>query len=168
MSETPVDELIESIKSVHRSFPTGVTIVTTFAEDQPFGLAVNAFSSVALDPPMVMVCVAATSSTYPRLFSSDQITINMLASDQQDVARQFGRRGADKFAGIPWHRGNNGTPILDGATAHLEVTIVSRVPAGTHTIFIGRVTDAAATGKAPLVYHNASFFDGSWLTDMAG
>jgi flavin reductase (DIM6/NTAB) family NADH-FMN oxidoreductase RutF len=158
-------DLTDSVKSVHRSFPTGVTIVTTSDGGEPFGLAVNAFSSVALEPPMVMVCVAATSSTYPRLFRDDRIAINILASDQEHVARQFGARGADKFAGITWHHGANTAPVLDAASAHLEVDIVSRIPAGTHTIFLGKVTAAKATGKPPLVYFNSSFFDGTWLAD---
>jgi flavin reductase (DIM6/NTAB) family NADH-FMN oxidoreductase RutF len=153
----------EAVKAVHRSFPTGVTIVTTCVEGQPYGLAVNAFSSVSLDPPLVLVCVAATSSTYPRLFLGTHMAVNILASDQASVAGVFAKSGGDKFAEIAWTRGGCGAPILDGVSAHLEIEIETRIPAYTHTIFIGRVTDAKASGRPPLVYLNASMFDSELL-----
>ncbi|MBE2277345.1 MAG: flavin reductase family protein [Rhodobacteraceae bacterium] len=158
------DDLVSRVKMVHRAFPSGVTIVTTALEGQPFGLAVNAFASITLAPPMVLVCINETSSTYPRFFAGSSFGISILASDQLDVARRFAVSGGNKFAGLDWLPGPQGQPLINGAAAQLELDIVSMLPAGTHTIFIGRVVTAAASGKAPLVYHNAGFFDGGALT----
>jgi flavin reductase (DIM6/NTAB) family NADH-FMN oxidoreductase RutF len=144
--------LVEEVKRVHRQFPTGVTIVTTQVDGIPYGLAVNAFSSVSLDPPAVLVCVAATSATYPRLLSTTALAVNILAYDQADVVQRFARSGGDKFAGLDWHPGPEGCPIIEGSSAHLELWVEHRLPAYTHTIFLGKVIGAAATERPPLVY----------------
>ena len=157
------DALVERVKDVHRRFPTGVTIVTTAVDGVPFGLAVNAFASLSLTPPRVLACVAATSSTYPRLFEADRLAVNILAHDQIDVARAFARSGGDKFRGLAWQVGAGGAPLLDGVSAQLELTSEHRVRAGTHTIFIGRVVTAQAFERAPLVYLGGAFFDGARL-----
>lgn len=156
-------DLVNAVKRVHRSFPSGVTVVTTSIEGRPFGLAVNAFSSVTLGPPMVLVCINETSSTYPKFFTGNGFGISILANDQISVAKRFAASGGDKFADIAWENGPSGQPLVSGAAAHLELDIASMLPAGTHTIFVGRVVTAATSGKAPLIYHNASFFDGGAL-----
>lgn len=165
-SNTGDEQLKEATKKVHRSFPTGVTIVTTSHESKPYGLAVNAFSSVSLDPPMVLVCINATSSTYPRFFASRCFGISILANDQVGVAARFAKSGGDKFAGLPWTPGPSGQPLIDGSAADLELEIISLLPAGSHTIIVGRVLTASATGKGSLVYHDGAFFDGSKLNAL--
>jgi len=164
----PEQALVDEVKRVHRSFPSGVTIVTTSIDGQPFGLAVNAFSSVTLGPPMVLVCINETSSTYPKFFAGKGFGISILASDQLHVARRFARSGGDKFADIEWEHGASGQPLVSHAAAHLELDIASMLPAGTHTIFIGRVVTASASGKAPLIYHDGAFFDGARLAPAQG
>lgn len=159
--------LAERVKDVHRHFPTGVTIVTTSVDGMPFGLAVNAFASLSLTPPLVLVCVAATSSTYPKLFEAELLGVNILAHDQLDVARVFARSGGEKFAGVAWRHGSRGAPLLDGVSARLELTIEHRIPAGTHTIFVGRVAEAEAFERAPLVYLGGGFFDGARLQALS-
>ncbi|OJX63405.1 MAG: hypothetical protein BGO95_00650 [Micrococcales bacterium 73-13] len=159
-------ELVAELREVHRSFPTGVTIVATTVDGRPYGLAVNAFASVSLAPPLVMVCVAATASSYPFLFRGDDFAISLLAADQSAVATAFGRSGGDKFAGVRWHPAENGAPLIDGATAELEVTIASRSPAGTHTIFLARVVRARARGRRPLLYLGSRFFDPEGLEPL--
>ena len=162
-ADAKTTQLIEDVKKVHRSFPSGVTIVTTAVEGKPYGLAVNAFSSVSLAPPMVLVCINETSSTYPKFFAGRRFGVSILANDQTHVAARFAKSGGDKFAELAWHAGPDGQPLIDDAAAQLELEIVSMLPAGTHTIIVGRVTAAAASGKAPLVYHNGAFFDGGRL-----
>lgn len=157
-------QLVDNVKKVHRAFPSGVTIVTTSVDGKPYGLAVNAFSSVSLTPPMVLVCINETSSTYPKFFAGRQFGVSILANDQTGVAARFAKSGGDKFAELQWETGPHGQPLISDAAAHLELEIVSMIPAGTHTIFVGRVTNAAASGKAPLIYHNGAFFDGGRLT----
>jgi flavin reductase (DIM6/NTAB) family NADH-FMN oxidoreductase RutF len=152
-------ELAEAVRRVHRKFPTGVTIVTTMEDGVPRGLAVNAFASISLDPPLVLACVAATSTTYPSLFLHDTFAVNILAHDQFELVHRFARSGGDKFAGVSWREGRGGSPIIEGVSAHLELEVQSRLPAFTHTIFIGLVTDATASSVPPLVYLDGRLFD---------
>src|SRR4051812_41494505 len=104
---TPTPDLTESIRRFHQSFPTGVTIVTTSVQGKPYGLAVNAFASVSMDPPLVMVCVKETSSTYPHLYAQDEFGVSILDSDQLDVAEIFSKSGVDKFSAISWVNGES-------------------------------------------------------------
>jgi flavin reductase (DIM6/NTAB) family NADH-FMN oxidoreductase RutF len=97
------------------------------------------------------------------LFARGTFAVNMLASDQAAVARRFAKTGLDKFSGLAWTRGQGGSPILEGAAAYMELEIEARIPAHTHTIFIGRVLDAAAYDRNPLVYHGGQFYDGELL-----
>ncbi|MFG2934407.1 flavin reductase family protein [Streptomyces sp. NPDC048282] len=162
----PDAQLAEQVKSVHRSYPTGVTIVTGFSGVAPVGLAVNAFSSVSLDPPLVLVCLAATSASYPAFFASDRMAVNILAHDQEDVAAAFGRSNPHKFRDVTWSTGEHGAPLLDGVASALEVVIESRLPAFTHTVFIARVVNAVCNGKRPLVYLDRRFFDSTTLPGL--
>lgn len=153
----------DQLRAFHRKFVTGVTIVTTMDRDAPRGLAVNAFSSVSLDPALILVCVAKTSSTYEPLFRAERFAVNLLAGDQAGAARHFATKNPDKFRDVHWHTGEHGSPILDGACASLEAEVRERVRAATHTIFIGRVLSATCTDTAPLVYMGSGFYDGARL-----
>jgi flavin reductase (DIM6/NTAB) family NADH-FMN oxidoreductase RutF len=155
--------LVDSVTAVHRRFPTGVTVVSTCIDDRPYGLAVNAFSSISLSPPMVLVCVAETSATHKRLFQGDHLAVNILAHDQEDTVAVFARSGGDKFRDLRWRGGRFGSPVLEDVSAYLEVEIEKRIPAYTHTLFIARVRDAVAFDRAPLVYLGGRMFDGARL-----
>jgi flavin reductase (DIM6/NTAB) family NADH-FMN oxidoreductase RutF len=157
-------ELREVVRRVHRQFPTGVTIVTTQHDGVPYGLAVNAFASVTLEPPIVLVCIAGTSATYPHLFLGDEIAVNILAYDQRDVVAGFARSGGEKFSGLDWREGDNGCPILGGVSAYLELHVERRLPVFTHTIFVGRVTHADASNRPPLIYLGGQTFESTSLT----
>jgi flavin reductase (DIM6/NTAB) family NADH-FMN oxidoreductase RutF/predicted ester cyclase len=156
-------EMTDVLRGVHRKFPTGVTIVTTIEGDRPTGLAVNAFSSISLDPPLVLFCVGRTAQTYPRLFAGDAVGVNILARDQQPVAVRFALSGGDKFDAVEWRLGANGAPLLAGVAARLEGVIETRIAAPTHTIFITRVTAAEAFDRDPLIYLGGSYFDSTNL-----
>ncbi|MEV6700351.1 flavin reductase [Streptomyces sp. NPDC051453] len=147
------------VRGVHRKFITGVTVVTTDDEGTPRGLAVNAFSSISLDPPMVLVCVQRSSTTHPALHRARHLGISILAADQLDVAKTFAGKSEDKFADIQWSPGAHGAPLIDGSSAQLEVEIGERLEAGSHTIFTGRVVSARHDERAPLVYSGGGFFD---------
>ncbi|MFE3598810.1 flavin reductase [Streptomyces sp. NPDC059096] len=147
------------VRGVHRKFITGVTVVTTDDDGTPRGLAVNAFSSISLDPPMVLVCVQRSSSTHPALHRASHLGISILAAEQLDVAKVFAGKGDDKFDRISWTPGAFGPPLIDGACARLEVEIGERLEAGSHTVFTGRVVSACHTDLAPLVYSGGGFFD---------
>ncbi|RMB82487.1 flavin reductase [Streptomyces shenzhenensis] len=155
--EAAVDSAL--VRGVHRKFITGVTVVTTDDDGAPRGLAVNAFSSISLDPPMVLVCVQRSSATHPALHRASHLGISILAADQLDVAKAFAGKGDDKFATVSWTPGAFGAPLIDGSCAQLEVEIGQRLEAGSHTVFTGRVVSARHDDLAPLVYSGGGFFD---------
>ncbi len=157
----------EKVRQFHRRFATGVTVVTVMEGDEPRGLAVNAFTSVSLEPPVIMVCVNRKASTAPTLQSADHFAVNMLASDQVEIARRFARSGGDKFEGLAWQPGRSGVPLLDGVAAHLEAAVEQRIPAYTHTIYIARVVEAETNPKPPLVYLEGRFIDAATLDGNA-
>ncbi|MEV7085674.1 flavin reductase [Streptomyces sp. NPDC093085] len=149
----------EVVRGVHRKFITGVTVVTTDDDGTPKGLAVNAFSSISLDPPMVLVCVQNSSTTHPALSRASHLGISILAAGQLDVAKVFASKSDDKFAGLDWAPGPHGAPLIGGSCAQLEVEIGERLQAGSHTVFTGRVVCARHDDLAPLVYSGGGFFD---------
>lgn len=154
------------MKRVNRQFVTGVTVVTVMDGDRPRGLAVNAFASISLDPPTVMVCVQRTSSTYESLFRATHLAINILSTDQLDVVNRFASKAADKFEGMDWSPNRYGSPIIARSSAHMEVEIRERLQASTHTVFICRVVDAGVSDRHPMVYSAGRFFDGGAMTPL--
>lgn len=154
------------MKAFNRQFITGVTVVTTKEGQTPKGLAANSYCSVSLEPPLVLVCVQKTSSTYPALFSSSHLGINILSTEQLDTVKVFASKAADKFAQLDWHEGPQGSPLLSGSAASLEAEIQERFQAKTHTVFICRVRHAETSGTAPMVYKAGHFFDGAQLAEL--
>lgn len=154
------------MKRVNRLFVTGVTVVTAVDGDKPRGLAVNAFASVSLDPPTVMVAVQHTSSTHECLFRVDHLAINILSTDQLDVVDRFAAKSDDKFGGLDWSPGPFGSPLINRSAATMEVEIRERLQASTHTVFMCRVVHAEATGRDPMVYSAGKFFDGGKLAAL--
>jgi flavin reductase (DIM6/NTAB) family NADH-FMN oxidoreductase RutF len=142
----------DAVRAFHRCFVTGVTVVTTLTDGEPRGLAVNAFTSVSLEPPLVLVCISTDAKSYESFFTSSTFGVNLLAADQSDVARRFALSGGDKFAGVDWEHGPYGAPLLAGGVAFLEACLETRMHASTHTVFVGRVLDARSSDREPLVY----------------
>ena len=166
MTDTPATFDIDLMKQVNRRFITGVTVVTVMDGETPRGLAVNAFSSISLDPPTVMVCVQRTSSTHDSLYRARHLAINILSTDQVDVINRFASKSDDKFAGVDWRSGPFGSPLIDRSSAQVETEIRERLQASTHTVFICRVVEAAVTDLHPMVYSAGQFFDGGALTSL--
>jgi flavin reductase (DIM6/NTAB) family NADH-FMN oxidoreductase RutF/predicted ester cyclase len=157
---------LEVMKAFNRQFVTGVTVVTTKEGEKPKGLAVNAYCSVSLEPPLVLVCVQKTSSTYPALFSSTHLGINVLGAGQRATVGVFASKAEDKFAELDWHEGPKGSPLLDGSAACLEAEIQERFQAKTHTVFICRVRQAEVENTPPMVYKAGGFYSGEDLTEL--
>ena len=164
---TPTGPDLDTMKQVNRQFITGVTVVTTMDDEKPRGLAVNAFSSVSLDPPTVMVAVQRTSSTHDCLFRATHLAINILSTNQLDVVGVFATKADDKFAGLDWEPGPFGSPLLKRSGAQMEVEIRERLQASTHTLFVCRVLHATVSDRHPMVYSAGKFFDGGTLTPLA-
>lgn len=159
----------ETLKQFNRQFVTGVTVVTTLDDSaRPRGLAVNAYASISLEPPLALVCVQKTSSSYPHLFAGDHLGINVLSSAQLDIATVFGRSGPDKFSGVSWHSAPNGSPLIDGSAAALEAEIRDRFQARTHTIFICRIRHAEVAGQDPMIYRAGGFYHSNNLRPLDG
>ena len=141
-----------------RSFATGVTVVTTRdREGRPSGLTASAFTSVSLDPPLILVCVDHAATAHPDFRERGWFAVNVLRREQEALSRRFAVTGGDKFHGVPCHEGRTGLPLLDGALATLECRIVEAHEAGDHTIFIGQVETVSVAGGRPLVYFHGAY-----------
>jgi flavin reductase (DIM6/NTAB) family NADH-FMN oxidoreductase RutF len=126
-------------RRVLRHFPTGVVIVTAMSDGGPAGLSVGSFMSVSLDPQLVAVLPAKTSTSWPKIAAVGSFCINILAASQQELCRRFAVSGGDKFAGVPWRPAPSGAPILDGALAWIDCEHERSVEAGDHLIVLGQV-----------------------------
>jgi 3-hydroxy-9,10-secoandrosta-1,3,5(10)-triene-9,17-dione monooxygenase reductase component len=139
-------------------FPTGVVLVTARTADGPTGMAVNSFTSVSLDPPLVAFCAARSSSTWPRIREVGAFSVNVLGEGHADVSRRFARKGIDRFAGLGHRPGVTGAPVLDGVAAHLDCELHAVHEAGDHVIVLGRVVHLDADeGVRPLVFHGGDY-----------
>lgn len=138
-----------ALRNAFGTFMTGVTVVT--AHDRggnPIGFTANSFTSVSLDPPLVLVCLANSSSNYEAFAQADGFAVNVLAEDQKDVSNTFARPVEDRFAAVAWQKGPQGSPVFDGVSAWFDCSMHSQVEAGDHLILIGRVA-AFETSTAP-------------------
>lgn len=158
---------IEDLKEFNRKFVTGVTVVTTVdSAHRPRGLAVSAYMPISLDPPLVAVCVQNSSSTYRSLFESEQLGINIIANTQRAVVDKFASKSDDKFAGLDWHAGPGGSPLIRGSAASIEGEIKERFRAKTHVLIVAQVTYLEVSSLDPMVYKAAKFYDGATLEEI--
>jgi 3-hydroxy-9,10-secoandrosta-1,3,5(10)-triene-9,17-dione monooxygenase reductase component len=142
-------------REVMSRFATGVSVVTTFDGDRPAGITVNALSSVSLDPALVMIALDQSRFITPMVRESGRYAVNVLGDEQGSLSDCFahapaspGNPGREDFCGARWHAGRTGLPLLDGAIATLECTVVETFSAGDHDLFIGRV-EALDTPDGP-------------------
>jgi flavin reductase (DIM6/NTAB) family NADH-FMN oxidoreductase RutF/DNA-binding IclR family transcriptional regulator len=146
------------LRQVLGAFPTGVTVVTTLdGGGRPFGVTANSFSSVSLDPPLILWSQSNTSSSHPAFRDSDHFVVNVMAQDQVDVATRFAKSGIDKFQGVSVRPGIGGTPVIEGAAATLECTKVAAYPGGDHTIFVGRIERMERSPRPSLAFGNGRY-----------
>jgi flavin reductase (DIM6/NTAB) family NADH-FMN oxidoreductase RutF len=139
-------------------FAAGVTVITTCdGEARPTGLTANAFTSVSLEPPLVLVCVDHKSNSYPALLESGRFAVNILCREQEPISRRFASTLVDKFEAVPFRLSGLGLPLIDGALAHLECLTVNTHEAGDHTIFVGRVEQADSGEGDPLLYYRGRY-----------
>jgi 3-hydroxy-9,10-secoandrosta-1,3,5(10)-triene-9,17-dione monooxygenase reductase component len=139
-------------------FCTGVVAVTGCLDGQPLGFAAQSFVSLSLDPPLVAVCPAKTSTSWPGIRDSGSFAINILAADQRPVCDVLARSGGDKFAALGWRAGETGSPILEGIIAWVECRIEAEHEAGDHTIAVGRVVGLERCSEAgPLLFYAGKY-----------
>lgn len=134
-------------------FASGVTVITTHDVDgRDHGMTLSAFSSLSLDPPLVLVCIGDAASIAGTMANAGFFAVNILAADQEPLSRRFSAKDEDRFENIAMTRGANGLPLLDGALAHVQCRITARHPGGDHTIVVGEVIETASREGDPLLY----------------
>jgi flavin reductase (DIM6/NTAB) family NADH-FMN oxidoreductase RutF len=146
------------LRRVFGAYPTGVTAVAALAGGAPVGLAANSFTSVSLDPPIVSVCIAHTSTTWPLLRGAERLGISVLGAHQERHGRVLSTRGVDRFAVVPWWATETGAVLLEGASAWLDCSIDREIEVGDHDLVLLRVHALAAdTAVPPLVFHASRY-----------
>ena len=149
-----------SMRRAMGQFATGVTIITTVTgEGQPAGCTVSAFSSLSLDPPLVLVCIDQGRLMHEQLTGAPGYIVNVLRTDQRDLAVRFAGRGEDRFNGLRTTAGRHGIPLIDGAIAHIQCDLHSVLDGGDHAIVVGRVRALATQAGDPLLYAQGAFLD---------
>ena len=139
-------------------FLTGVTVVTTIDDDgQPRGFTANSYTSVSLDPPLVLVCLADTAQSYQVFAKTTHFGINILGEDHREVSNAFASKNPEKFSHVTWVPGHQGAPVFDAAVAWLDCVTHDRIDAGDHMILIGRVVDFAHSTRRPLGYCRSNY-----------
>ncbi|HSV82461.1 MAG TPA: flavin reductase [Ramlibacter sp.] len=146
-------DLQRELRDVFGTFVTGVTVVTTRdGKGQPHGVTANSFSSVSLDPPLVLWSQSLKALSYPAFQESDHFAVNILAEDQIDVSQRFARSGADKFGGLPMDTSENGVPLIRGCAAFIECRKIATYPGGDHAVFLGQVDRFRRMPARPLAF----------------
>jgi flavin reductase (DIM6/NTAB) family NADH-FMN oxidoreductase RutF len=141
------------LRQVLGSFVTGVTVITTVdASGKPHGLTVNSFSSVSLDPPLILWSQSLSAPSHPVFREAERFVVNILADDQVAISNQFARGKDDKFAGCATDPGIGGVPLIRGSAAWLECKRMECFRGGDHMVFLGQVERIERTGRQPLVF----------------
>jgi flavin reductase (DIM6/NTAB) family NADH-FMN oxidoreductase RutF len=144
------------------AFATGVTVVTSRGESHGYGMTANAFSSVSLDPPLVLVCVKSGAEGCDHIERNSCFAINILAEDQEPLSRYFSSkdrpRGRDAFKAVAHRSAATGSPVLEGVAGYLDCSLHAVHTAGDHSIFIGEVLALGADPDVrPLLFHGGSY-----------
>lgn len=163
-----VAEATPPLREVLARFATGVIVLTVGGRD-PHGMTANAFSSVSLDPPQILCCVAHSAVMHQAVLAARRFAISIMASEQEGLARYFADKrrplGPSQFDAVDWQPGaHTRAPLLTGSLGWLECELDACHDSGDHTIFIGRVL-AARRGDGA---HGLVFFDGDYHRSLAG
>lgn len=147
-----------TFRQVLSCYPTGVVGITAVDGDAAVGMAANSFTSVSLEPPLVLFCAGHSSTTWPRIRAAGRFAVNVFAHDQSDLCARFASSGGDRFEGSRWTPSPLGSPVLDGTAAVLDCEIADIHLAGDHDIVVGRVAHAfSEPDRAPLVFHQGGY-----------
>lgn len=158
MSAQPSDS--KAFRNALGQFATGVTVITTLdAEGRKVGMTANSFSSVSLDPMLVLWSIARTSKSFSAFVEARQFAIHVLGADQKALSSQFASSCEDRFSSVPHRAGLGGVPILDDYSAVFQCETESRFEGGDHIIIVGRVIEFDNRAKSPLIFHAGRYAD---------
>jgi flavin reductase (DIM6/NTAB) family NADH-FMN oxidoreductase RutF len=139
-------------------FATGVSIATVLdAAGAPHGLTVSSFTSVSLNPPLVLICLGHKVTVIEAFRAAPFFGINVLAEDQRDLSERFARKGADRFDGLAWWAGETGVPLIPGALAGIECRVHDRFIAGDHDILVGEMVRSTVNEGEPLIHFSGAY-----------
>lgn len=149
----------KTLRNAFGSFMTGVTVVTAMTKDgTPVGFTANSFTSVSLDPPLLLVCPAKSLSSFDVFADCERFAVNILSEEQKDISNIFAGSKDDRFAQIDWHTDEHGNPIIDGALTHFSCKTDRNLDAGDHHILVGEVLDFATREGYGLGYAAGGYF----------
>ncbi|MDM7930359.1 flavin reductase family protein [Tabrizicola sp.] len=151
-----------ALRDAFGCFMTGVTVITTVADGRPLGFTANSFSSVSLDPPLLLVSIANRSGNLAAFTQGRGFAVNILSEGQKDMSARFAKPVEDRFAGLYWRAGPVGSPLLAGVSAWFDCALEQAIPAGDHTLLIGRI-GAFEAGSAP----GLGYYRGAYVTPAA-
>ena len=146
-----------TLRDAFGSFATGVTIVTTSGPAGDIGLTANSFSSVSLDPPMVLWSLSRTSSNIDVYRNSAHFAVHILSADQEALSSRFASKGVDRFGGLALDRGPDGIPMLPDCMARFACKMAYQYEGGDHVIFVGEILDFSHSARKPLVFHGGRY-----------
>ena len=139
-------------------FATGVTIASVVdTKGVPHGLTVSSFTSVSLDPPLILICLGHEVSAISHFRTATHFGINVLAEDQRTLSERFARKGAGRFDGLAWQPGVTGVPLLPAVLAAIECAVHRIVPMGDHDILVGEMVHARVNDGEPLLYFGSGY-----------
>jgi flavin reductase (DIM6/NTAB) family NADH-FMN oxidoreductase RutF len=147
------------LKNAYARWATGVTIVTARAGDRIHGMTVSSFTEVSLEPPLVLICIEKTSNTQPVIAEGGVFAVNILARDQEPLAKRFACAEAEdrRFENLDFKTGATGAPLLAGAVASLDCRLESAHESGDHIIYVGEVVGLHVSDGDPLLFYNRGY-----------
>jgi 3-hydroxy-9,10-secoandrosta-1,3,5(10)-triene-9,17-dione monooxygenase reductase component len=154
-SSRPIEK--GEFRSVLGHFASGVTVVAGVDAEGPVGLTCQSFFSLSIDPPLVALAPAESSTSWPRVQASGSFCINILAQEQESVAWEFASSGGDKFAGVGWTPATTGSPRLAGALAWIDCDLEQVLDGGDHRLVVGRVRELGSIPGQPLLFYRGGF-----------
>lgn len=152
----------ENLRRAMRAWTTGVVIVTSIYEGQQYGMTVNSFTSISLEPPLITVTLKQLTHTHDLVVKSGMFSVTILTAAQKELSDRFAGKMPnilDRFAGVPTETISLDSPVFKDGMAYFDCRVVSSMPVGENTLFIAEVLDARGEGQGePLVYHNREYW----------
>lgn len=147
------------LRNAFGSYMTGVTVITAMSNDgTPVGFTANSFTSVSLDPPLLLVCPAKSLSSFDVFANCENFVVNILSEDQQAISNIFAGSKEDRFNQIEWHKDEQGNPVIDGALTHFSCKTDRNLDAGDHNILVGEVLSFSNREGHGLGYASGGYF----------